>query len=121
MVKINYSNTLGKSLGYNIIFINKNTDFKKLNNKYNYLDKSVFNDIKKNNSVNFFVQIQKNGKYSILVYLENNLLNSDIENLGAEFYNFIKKQNIKNVIINLNDQNFVLKKNLLIFLFMGLN
>ena len=111
MVNIKYINSSGKILDHNIIFIDKNTDFKKLNEKSNFLNKLNLQDIKMIllEGKNFFVHPQKNGKYTILIYLTNNLFNADIENLGAKFYDFLKNQNINSVVINLNNQNLVLK------------
>ena len=112
MVNIKYINTSGKILDHNIIFIDKNTDFKKLNETYNFLNKLKLQDIKITSldGKNFFMHPQKNGKYAILIYLGDNLFNADIENLGAKFYDFLKNQNIYSIVINLNNQNLLLKK-----------
>ena len=117
MIKINYLNSSNKNLGNNVIFIDSNTDYKKLNHKYSFSKKLILNDVKskKISKQNIFVYPQKNGEYGILIYLENNLLNSDIENLGANFYNFLKIQNIQNIVLNLDKQNFVIKNRFINF------
>jgi len=122
MIKINYLNSSNKNLGNNVIFIDSNTDYKKLNHKYSFSKKLILNDVKskKISKQNIFVYPQKNGEYGILIYLENNLLNSDIENLGANFYNFLKIQNIQNIVLNLDKQNFVIKNRFINFFIHGL-
>ena len=122
MIKINYLNSSNKNLGNNVIFIDSNTDYKKLNHKYSFSKKLILNDVKskKISKKNIFVYPQKNGEYGILIYLENNLLNSDIENLGANFYNFLKIQNIQNIVLNLDKQNFVIKNRFINFFIHGL-
>ena len=121
MVNIKYINTSSKNLDNHIIFISKNTDFQKLNVKYHFLNKLNLQDIKLKllDGKNFFVYPQKNGKYVILIYLENSLLNVDIENLGAKFYDFIKNENINRVVIDLDNQNFDLKKNFINYFIHG--
>ena len=67
------------------------------------------------NESNSFIKILKNKKNTkeniisfnindkstvILISIKKNLKGSDVENLGAKFYNFIKTNNIKNLSIN---------------------
>ena len=66
-------------------------------NEASYIEKIVKN--KKNTKENI-ISFNLNDKSTvILISIKKILKGSDVENLGAQFYNFIKKNNIKNVSI----------------------
>ena len=66
-------------------------------NEKSYVQKILIN--KKNTKENI-ISFNLNEKTTIiLVSIKKNLKGSDVENLGAEFYNFIKKNSIKDLSI----------------------
>ena len=75
----------------------KNTGSFLSKNETSYVEKILKN--KKNTKENI-ISFNINEKTTlILISLKKNLKGTDVENLGAEFYNFIKKSLFKNVSI----------------------
>ena len=96
-VKINYLKTTGKKANANpVLFVNEKFG---TNNIKKYLSKSelsYINDLLKTCDLkkNLFIFELSSKKKIVLISIKNDFKISDIENLGAEFYNCINK--IKN-------------------------
>ena len=118
-VKINYINKNTKQTSTNIIlFVNEKFDIKSLkkyisNSEFSYIyDLLKTSDLKKNM---FVFEINSKRKI-VLIKIKNNLKDSDIENLGAEFYGRINYG--KNSDYFLNSDTVVSKNNNFLGLFL---
>jgi len=104
-VQVLYTNNLNNKSAKNyVLFSNKNFNVSNLNQFFSKEQISFFKEIiKKKDSKKKFIIFDLNSKDTIiLVKLEKNLKSSQIENLGAEFFNFAKTYSIQNLIINLD-------------------
>ena len=93
-IKINYSNkTNGKFLGNTVLFVDEKFNINVLkkylsNSEFSYISDLLKTcDLKKN----LFIFEVNSKKKIVLISIKKNLKNSDIENLGAEFYAHINK------------------------------
>ena len=100
MIKINYLNSSNKNLGNNVIFIDSNTEYKKLNHKYSFSKKLILNDVKSKkmmdslsidcNTVdrylksNSWVQIDAYNKSEFKWYFNKDFLNDLKTTLGCK-------------------------------------
>ena len=101
-IKINHLNVQNSSQITNYtLFIEDNF---KINNIKNFsnIEISYFKDVlKKNDLKKNIISFDLNSKKKIiLINIKKNIEKLDIENLGAEFYNFIKDRNINELSIN---------------------
>jgi leucyl aminopeptidase len=88
-IKINYSKkTISKSSANLVLFSNDKLNISGLKKNLSNSEFSYINDLLKTSDLkkNLFVFEVNSKKKIVLVSIKNNLKNSDIENLGAEFY-----------------------------------
>ncbi len=88
-IKINYSKkTISKSSANLVLFSNDKFNISGLKKNLSNSEFSYINDLLKTSDLkkNLFVFEVNSKKKIVLVSIKNNLKNSDIENLGAEFY-----------------------------------
>jgi len=88
-VKISYSTKASKNLSSNsVLFVNDKFNINSLKKYFSNSELSYINDLLKNSDLkkNIFVYEVSSKKKIILVSIKNNLKTSDIESLGAEFY-----------------------------------
>jgi leucyl aminopeptidase len=88
-IKINYSKkTISKSSSNLVLFSNDKFNISGLKKNLSNSEFSYINDLLKTSDLkkNLFVFEVNSKKKIVLVSIKNNLKNSDIENLGAEFY-----------------------------------
>jgi len=118
-IKINYNNSGSKNNIINsILFVDNNFDISQLKkhiskNEYQYISDLLKNsDLKKD--LMFFDISSK--KKIFLVSINDDLKESDIENLGAKFHDFIDYNNKKNYFVNANTINSKVKNFLGYFL-----
>ncbi len=98
-VKSNISNKVAKNY---VLFCGKNF---KIGNIKNFITNTEFlyiNDLLKNNDLkkNLCSFDLSSKKKIILINLKDNMSSSDVEKLGASFYDFIKKLNLIDIVIN---------------------
>ena len=102
-IKINYLSKSNNQFVYNqALFIEENFDIKFIepffsNNEIVYIREILKKTNLKKNVISFDLNSKKK---IILISIKKNLKNSDIENLGAQFYTFIKEIDIKDVSLN---------------------
>ena len=101
-IKINYSNKTDSEPSANLVLFS-NEKFN-INGLKKYLSNSEFsyiNDLLKTSDLkkNLFVFEVNSKKKIVLISIKNNLKTSDVENLGAEFYNYIKNNSFKDLSI----------------------
>ena len=103
-VQVNYTNKdKSSNPGVIALFADEKFQIKNLNNFFSKNQTSYFERILKNkkNTKESIISFNINEKTTvILISIKKNLKGSDVENLGALFYGFIKKNNIKNLSIN---------------------
>ena len=121
-VTINYSKNLSKKNSSNIIlFSDENFNISSLKKQISSSDYSFISDLIKNKDIKkkiLFFEISSKRKI-ILVALKKNIKNSEVENLGAEFYDIFKnsKQNDFNLISDTVSDKF---KNIISYFLHGL-
>ena len=98
-VQVLYKNmSKSSNLGVIALFTEDKFQLKKANNFLSkkevlYVEKIVKNKIKTKENI---ISLNVNEKTTlILISIKNDLKSSDVENLGANFYNFIKKDRLK--------------------------
>ena len=96
-IKVNFQKKLKNNSSNLVLFSNEKFNVKNLKNYLTTQEFSYISDLLKNADTkkNLLVYELSSKKKFILVSIKNNLKNSDIENLGAEFYkkvNFGKAQ-----------------------------
>ncbi len=106
-IEINYSITQNSAQFANyVLFVEENF---KINNIKNFSNTEIsyFKDVlKKNDLKKNIISFDLNSKKKIiLINVKKNIENSDIEKLGAEFYNFIKDRNLNELSINFESAN----------------
>ncbi len=102
-VQVSHINKANIKSSYNqVIFINKNLDINNLKKNFTRDERIFIKDIlkKKNNKKDIFLFNVSSKKKIILISVKEDLDETGVENLGAEFYNFIKKNLIYNFSIN---------------------
>jgi len=114
-VQINYNNSLSrKNLINKLFFVDENLNFQSLkkfltSNEYSYVSDLLKNtDNKKKISLFEF----SSSKNIILIKLKKDIKNYEIENIGGDFFNFIKEFNKRNFVIN-SDSISIKVKNLI--------
>ena len=101
-IKINYSNVQnsGQITNY-VLFVEENFKIDNIKNFSNIEISYIKDVLKKNDLKKNIISFDLNSKRKIiLINVKKNLKNSDIENLGAEFYNFIKDRNLNELSLN---------------------
>ena len=103
-VQVNYTNKDKSSdLGVVALFADEKFQIKNINDFFSKNETSYFERILKNkrNTKESIISFNINEKSTaILISIKKNLKGSGVENLGALFYDFIKKNSIKNLSIN---------------------
>jgi len=96
-----------KSIRNYVLFTNEKLQIDSLNKFFSKVEASYIKEIlKKNDLTKNILTFDLNSKIKIiLINIKKNLQSSDVENLGAEFYNFIKNNNIKELSINSDSLN----------------
>ena len=102
-IKINYKSSFSKKLSSNLVlFTNKKFNIDNIkknisNTEFSYIkDLLKSSDLKKN-----ILDFDLNSKNKIiLINIKDKSNSSDVENLGAELYDFIKARKITNIFIN---------------------
>ena len=84
-----------------VLFVEENYDIGTIKKHVSSTDLSYIKEVLKNNDLKKkILSLDLNSKKRlILVSIKKKLKNSDIENLGANFYNYIKDKNINNLSI----------------------
>lgn len=102
-VQVLYKNmSKSSNLGVIALFTEDKFQLKKANNflskkEVSYIEKIVKNKIKTKENI---ISLNVNEKTTlILISIKNDLKSSDVENMGAEFYNFIKKNSFEDISI----------------------
>tara|TARA_B100000965_G_scaffold345721_1_gene316682 strand:- start:1416 stop:2879 length:1464 start_codon:yes stop_codon:yes gene_type:complete len=102
-VQVLYKNmSKSSNLGVIALFTEDKFQLKKANNFLSkkevlYVEKIVKNKIKTKENI---ISLNVNEKTTlILISIKNDLKSSDVENMGAEFYNFIKKNSFEDISI----------------------
>ena len=107
-IKINYLNNNGsKSPNNYVLFVEENFSISTIKKNFSNTENSYINEIlKKGDLKKKILSFDLNSKKKIiLIKAKKNLESFEVENLGAEFYNFIKKNHIKELSINLDSIN----------------
>ncbi len=111
-IKINFKNqAFSKSYGNLILFVDEKFNISSLKKLISVSEYSYIQDLLKNESLEKKIitfDISSKRKI-ILISLKNNSTNSDAENLGAKCYDFFKKLNITDCIVNSNSISSKLK------------
>ena len=115
-VQVSHINKANIKSSYNqVIFINKNLDINNLKKDFTRDERIFIKDIlkKKNNKKDIFLFNVSSKKKLILIPVKEDLDETGVENLGAEFYNFIKKNLIYDFSISSNSLEIKTGKNFL--------
>ena len=102
-VQINYKNGgLKNIIGNLVLFVGENFNIKPLKKHISDQEFSFINDLLKTGDFkkNILTFTFNSKKKIILVNIKDKSNSSDIENLGAELYDFIKVNKITNLAIN---------------------
>jgi leucyl aminopeptidase len=102
-IKINYKNNASTKSATNLIlFVGENFNISGLKKHLSNSEFSYINDLLKNNDLKKnLLSFEINSKKTIfLVSIKKDLKTSDIENLGAKFYNYINYDKKKDYFIN---------------------
>ena len=102
-IKINYSNKVSNKSATNLVlFTEENFNINGLKKYISNLDFSYLSDLLKTCDLkkNLLVFEVNSKKKIILISIKKNLKTTDIENLGAEFYSYIKNVNKGEFAIN---------------------
>jgi len=121
-IEINYSITQNSAQFANyVLFVEENF---KINNIKNFSNTEIsyFKDVlKKNDLKKNIISFDLNKKKKIiLINLKKKIEISDIEKLGAEFYNFIKDRNLNELSINFESANINSEKDFMGHFLLGL-
>ncbi len=104
-VQINYKNSgLEKIIGNLVLFVSEKFNIKPLKKHISDPDFSFVNDLlKKSDLKKNILSFDLNSKKKIiLINIKDKSSSSDVENLGAELYDFIKVNKISNIALNSN-------------------
>jgi leucyl aminopeptidase len=115
-VQVSHINKANIKTSYNqVIFTNKNLDVNNLKKDFTGDEGIFIKDIlkKRKNKKDIFLFNLSSTKTLILIPVKEDLNESGVENLGAEFYNFIKKNLIYDFSINSNSLKIKTGKNFL--------
>ena len=115
-VQISHINKANIKTSYNqVLFTNKNLDINNLKKDFTKDEGLFIKDIlkKKNNKKGIFLFNVSSKKKLILIPVKEDLDEIGVEKLGAEFYNFIKKNLIYDFSINSNSLKIKTGKNFL--------
>ncbi len=115
-VQVSHINKANIKTSYNqVLFTNKNLDTNNLKTGFTKDEGIFIKDIlkKKNNKKDIFLFNVSSKKKLILIPVKEDLDETGVENLGAEFYNFIKKNLIYDFSINSNSLEIKTGKNFL--------
>ncbi|MDC3205932.1 leucyl aminopeptidase [Candidatus Pelagibacter sp.] len=102
-VQINYNNSSSKkNLTNKLFFVDESSKIQFLKKFINDKEYSYVSDLLKNtdNKKNISLFEFSSSQSIILIKLKKNIKNFEIENIGGDFFNFIKELNKKNFIIN---------------------
>ena len=97
------------------LFVEDNFNVSSLKKKVSNVELSYIQEILKNYNLtkNILTFDLNSKKRIILINVKNNLKSFDVEKLGAEFYDFIKNNHIKELSINFDSLNKKNEKNFL--------
>jgi leucyl aminopeptidase len=115
-VQVSHINKANIKTSYNqVLFTNKNLDTNNLKTGFTKDEGIFIKDIlkKKNNKKDIFLFNVSSKKKLILIPVKEDLDETGVENLGAEFYNFIKKNLIYDFSISSNSLEIKTGKNFL--------
>ena len=102
-IQINYKNDIPKKTTNNLVlFVDEKFNTSNLKKYISNLELSYINDLLKTSDLkkNLFVFEINSQKKIVLISLKNKLENSDIENLGAEFYGRINHEKKSEYFVN---------------------
>ena len=102
-IKINYNNNVSKQKSLNsILFVDENFNLSGLKEIISKEDYSYISDLLKNSDLKESILFFKiNSKKTIyLISLKKNLKASDLENLGAKFFDLVKDEKLNGYYIN---------------------
>ena len=103
IIKINYKKSINnKSLSNYAVFTNDNYNIHDLKSFFTTSEIISIKEILKNSDLSKnIISLNLNSKKSIIILnLKKNVDNYEIENLGAEFYEFLKNTSVKNLLLN---------------------
>ena len=103
IIKINYKKSINnKSLSNYAVFTNDNYNIHDLKSFFTTSEIISIKEILKNSDLSKNItSLNLNSKKSIIILnLKKNIDNYEIENLGAEFYEFLKNTSVKNLLLN---------------------
>ena len=113
-VEINYSKKTHNKISANLVyFSNHKLDIKSIRKNFSSFEFNYINDLLKTADLkkNIFIFEINSKKKIFIISIKKDLKISDVENLGAEFYNQIKKKNSEYLInsdsINNTNKNFL--------------
>ena len=102
-VEINYNSNLSKkNLTNKVFFVDESLNIQSLKKLISHREHSYVSDLikNKNNKKNINIFEFSSSQSIILIKIKKNIKNYEIENLGGDFFNFIKELNKKDFIIN---------------------
>ena len=111
-LNINYKNSISKhNSSNNLLFVDENFNILPLKkhvlvNQYLYISDLIKTANKKKKFLSFDINSKKK---IILVSISKNIKNSDVESLGANFYEYLKDNKINFITINTNTASNTLK------------
>jgi len=103
IINVNYKKIINnKSISNYALFLNDNYNVKELKSYFSSIEINSIKDLIKNsnlkkNIINFNLSPKKN---IILINIKKNIDTYEIENLGADFYEFIKNLSLKSLFLN---------------------
>ena len=120
-VQINYNSSLSKkNLTNKLFFVDDSFNIQSLKKFISLKEYLYVSDLLKNTNIKKKVSLFEfsSSKSIILIKIKRNIKNYEIENLGGDFFNFIKELNKKDFIIN-SDNISIKLKNLIGFFLHG--
>jgi len=107
-LKINYLNKI-KNIGpiNQALFVNEKFDLSEIRKYFNNQEINYINQILKKKHKQSIITFDLNSKKSLILIKKDR--NFAPENLGAEFYDFIKKNNFKDVFLSVDNTNQLIK------------
>jgi len=107
-IKISFKSKINnKDISNYVLFCEKNFNINALKKELTIAESSYIKGLLKNNDLkkNIYSFDFSSNKKIILINIKDQLTSSDVEKLGAEFFDFTKNNKIKNLVINSNSLN----------------
>jgi len=107
-IKISFKSKINnKDINNYVLFCEKNFNINALKKELTIAESSYIKGLLRNNDLkkNIYSFDFSSNKKIILINIKDQLTTSDVEKLGAEFFDFTKNNKIKNLVINSNSLN----------------